>query len=596
MRRNKFLIWSCAVVCLGVFAGCGGGTEEETPAATAARGAAPTSTVASSPQATTSAGSTPVTQQPRNDALAGFRGTVIEKAVQAGYELENVKYGGRFVWPTQFSNALDPKLNNSGIGGDVRPNYEKIVNWATVGNDEFHQITPQLAEKWEANKELTVYTFNLRKGVKWHNVPPVNGRELVANDIVFSMNRYREPDAVNYASYKQIVSIETPDQYTVVIKIDEPNAFLLSDLIAALDYIVPREIVQDGSIVKTAIGTGPYIMTRWDFRQGSSHVRNPNYWGKDAKGNQLPYIDGWEVPFITDNATSLAAFRSGQIDVPIRSAIDDVIQIGKSTNIRVFGPSTPSAGQGLTFRTTKAPWNDIRVRAAFNMALDKEKFGDTVEGIGRWVYHGPLPAPHVFDRDITIDDLGPYAKFNPEKAKQFLIEAGYKDGKIKVPTALAAAQGLPYGPRTATFQALWKPYGIEIELEAMDFAKYNPYYFTRAIPDIALTHHILAQPNNLYWYALNKWHPDAVQNTAWINDAKVNEVIRQLKVTTDPAKKREFAKFLWDFDTLNSYTVWTPVAPGFTMTSARVRNYYLRQGGTGFMPLVWLTDAPRTSP
>ena len=590
--RAKLIAIAALTCSLTVMAACGGGSDENTtPQPTTAP------TTATGPTPTTAPGATAVATQPGSGTnIPGFTGTALDTTKLAPYELDNVRYGGTEVFPSQFANALDPKLNNRGIWPGVRSNYEKLVGWKAVDGQEYLQLSPELAESWQVSADLKTITFKLRQGIKWQNVAPTNGREFVASDAVYSMNRYREKEAVNYSSYLQVDSIEATDKYTVVIKIKEPNAFVLNELFSALDYVVPKELADSGEILSKAVGTGPFIMKKFAFRSGSSHVRNPDYWQKDAKGNRLPYVDAVEVPFITDPATSIAAFRSGQTDVPaVGPSLDQMVSVSKSAKVRVFWNGTNLTGQGFTFRADKAPWNDVRVRRAINMMLDKAKYGDLIEGPGRWTYSGPMPWSLVSDKPFTFEDLGPYYKYDPAAAKKLLIEAGFADGKIKSPTPLAAAQGNPYGPRTALFQTMFKEQGFEFELQSMDFATYNPYYFNRAAPDIALTHHILAQPN-LNWYAQNKFNADAAQNTGHVIDPEISKVLQQVKVTLDPAKQRELAKQIWDFDTLNSYNIWVPIARNYSIVGDRVRNYTFRQGGTGFFIFMWLADAPRTSP
>lgn len=166
---------------------CGGSGSDETPTARPAV----TSTVPS-PTASVQA-----TDSVAPAATTTATGNVIDTTQLAPYELENIRYGGTEVSPTQFSNALDPKFNNSGIGFDVRNNYESLLAWKAVVGQEYNQLVPQLAEKWTVSTDLKTYTFNLRKGIKFHDVAPLNGREFVADDVVFSMNSYREKDAVS---------------------------------------------------------------------------------------------------------------------------------------------------------------------------------------------------------------------------------------------------------------------------------------------------------------------------------------------------------------------------------------------------------------
>ena len=599
MRQvSRVLAFWIALLAITATVSCGGGDESAPTSIPTVTSSAPSPTTAAAP----AVASTPPAGIPITPAPSGIGGTVLEKAILPPIELDNIRYGGTLVWPTVSSNALDPKLNNSGIWPDVRSVYESLVEYQSTGENPYMQLVPKLAESWSVSSDLMTYTFKLRKGIRWQNVAPANGREFVASDAVFSMNRYREKDAVAYSFYEQIASIETPDKYTVVVKVKEPTAYLLQDLFANLDYVVLPELVAEGNgtLTSKAVGTGPYIMKRFAIRQGSSHVRNPDYWGKDAKGNPLPYTDALEVPYIADNGTAIAAFRAGQVDFTAGTGggpgTDNIIALSKTTGLRVYKTGAPIGGQGFTFRTDKAPWNDIRVRKAFNHAIDKQKFGDTVIGPGRWIHSGPLPFSLFFGRDEQLSDLGPYAKYDPAETKRLLIEAGFKDGKFKVPTPLAASQSSSYGPRTATFQALYKENGIEFDLQSMDMATYNPFYFNRALQDIGLTHHILAQAN-LNWFAQVKWNPNSVQNTAIINDPEVNRILKEIKITSDPVKMKEYARFLWDFDTLGSYTVWTPVENSYALSSARIRNWtYRLGGGQGFFMFMWLGDAPRTSP
>ena len=415
------------------------------------------------------------------------------------------------------------------------------------------------------------------------------------------MERYRQKDSTAYASYSQIDSLEAPDKYTVVVKVKTPNAYIVEELFGSLEYIVSPELVAEGSggLTTRAIGTGPYILQKFEYRQGGESVRNPDYWRKDLKGNVLPYVDSVKVTYIADRATGVAAFRTGQIDNPHLATADDRLSLARAMDLRYFKIGIPSyGGQGMAFKSNKAPWNDVRVRRALNMMLDKDRYNDIVDGKGRWDYSTPIPWYLVSSEPFTFDKLGPYYKFNPAEGRKLLIEAGFPDGKMKIPTPMAHGGG-QYPDRALAFQALWKEQGIEFALLSQDQATYNPYYFSRPFQDIGLTHHIGAQ-GNLNWFALNKYHPDASQNTSWVNDPEMNKIIAEVKVTLDPARTRQLARFIWDFDTLGSYNIWTGTASEtYSIVSAHMRNWTPRRGGgNGHVnePVPWLSDAPRTSP
>ncbi|MSQ31672.1 MAG: ABC transporter substrate-binding protein [Dehalococcoidia bacterium] len=586
MRLSSISKHLLALAVTGVMlAACGGG-EKETPAVQA-----------TNPPKTGTATTVPSASGPTVTAVPtvkGQTGTVLDKAFLGQAEMDNIKYGGTLRRPTTFSFILDSKRNQSaGLSDTMKYAYEKLYEWGPNKDNEFSTLAPLLADSWTASADLTTYTFKLKKGIKWQMVAPLNGREFVADDVVFNIKRYKEIDSTSFDRYGQVEDATAPDKYTVVVKLKEPNAFAVNELFAIIDYILPPELVRDGggSLTTTAIGTGPYILKRFELRQGASFVRNPDYWQKDAKGNVLPYTDAVEVAYIPDRATSVAAFRAGQTDFPLGNT-DDIVALGTNMDMRVFYTGR-SGGQGMTLNSTKAPWNDVRVRRAVNMSLDKAKHGDTVVGEGRWDYSVPIAWDLVSDEPFSFDKFGPYYKYNPTEAKKLLVEAGFVDGKIKIASPMAFGGGA-YPIIAQTFQALLKQNGIEFELNPMDMATYNPYYFNRPYQDIALTH-MLFEQRYVGWYAKTKYDKDAVQNTAKVNDPEMNKVIKELKVATDPAKLRQYARYLWDFDTLGSYNIWIPVGKGYTAASSRVRNNPMRNGPP-FLSELWLADATRTAP
>ncbi len=524
--------------------------------------------------------------------------TILDTAIFPAIEEEDVKYGGTYIHPSQWSDPMDPKTSQNSISWDTIWEYQKLVTWRPNPNDALVHLEPELAESWKISDDLKTYTFSLRKGVKWHNVAPVNGREFVADDVVFSLNRYKEKDAVASFSYAQIDSIEAPDKYTVIVKISSPNAYLLPELFGNLEYIVPKELVAEGNgfLSTKAIGTGPYILQKFQYRQGSEHVRNPDYWGTDSKGRKLPYIDTIRVPFITDVSTNIAAFRSGQVDTTIGVNNDQAIQLAKSMKLTLTTAGSLGAQQGLGFNTRKAPWDNVNVRRAFNMLLDKQKQGDQAWGVGRWYPSVPLPWEFVSDKPLTTEDFGPYYKYNPTEAKKLLIAAGFPDGKVKVASPLPIASNPSFLANIQTAQAQWKAEGIEFDLELMDFARYNSFWFQRNYGDIMMNHGPNSQPV-LNWFAQVKFSPTGTQNTSFIRGPEIEDIINQVRVTTDPAKQKQLAKAMWDFDVNGSWNVWFTNQTGYAVRSTRVHNYYSRASSAQSMRFyLWLDDAPRTSP
>src|SRR5881296_2600651 len=174
-------------------------------------------------------------------------------------------------------------------------------------------IEPDLAERWEEPDDTTV-VFNLRRGVRWHNKPPVNGRELVAEDVKFTFDRFltEKGNPLRYI-LEAVDKVEVVDRYTVKFLLHEPFVWLVDVLANPVGtWIIPREVVEQfGDLKKpeSAIGTGPFLLERYEPNIKTVFKRNPDYY-RDGQ----PYVDGAEWLVIDDESTGLAMYRTGQLD------------------------------------------------------------------------------------------------------------------------------------------------------------------------------------------------------------------------------------------------------------------------------------------
>ncbi len=595
--KNNLVILA-AIISIFTLIGCGGGNNESSKA-TATISTGPTATI---PTPTQVASATQIAKTPESSD-PGL--SIFTKATYAPFELENIKYGGTFKIASDAAGIpnLDPKLSAS-VGGWIGTSqwwYDKLVTWEADATGDLMHLEPRLAEKWEISSDYKTYTFTLRKGIRFHNIAPVNGRELVADDVVFSLNRYlNNPQATPL--FAQVDSISSPDKSHIVIKVKDPTAWLINDLFGKGEVIVAPELVQEtaGTLSTKAIGTGPYILKTWGSRVGSESLKNPDYWRKDTKGNTLPYVDSVINTFITDGATIVAGFRTGQIDQGGIRVPEDIMNLSKSVpGARVFRttvgtpPSTTPAG--IAFNTKKAPWNDVRVRRALALATDYTKYFETVSSLPSWDYGSPLPWSFVSKEAFTPDMLGPYYKFNPTEAKKLLIEAGYPDGKLKIENPITYTTRR--SPNAAVLQQLYKTYGIDLPIQLIDDATFGSQYYQRIHKDLAFTFQNTGDLS-LNWYAQNRYLDDGLQNTSFIADPEIQKIVQKIKFATDPAELQQYAKILWDFDTQGVWNIWLPLVPAYDIQSARLRNYTQRRGGnfSGQLLMPWLADAPRTNP
>ena len=273
-----------------------------------------------------------------------------------------------------------------------------IPDWAADRRAEHNPrslMRGQLAESWEQPDPLT-FIFNIRKGVNWHDKAPMNGRELTASDIEFNFHRYLGiGSGFSEASpfegqLPKIESVTATDASTVVFKLAAPDLFALDKLVNnRLAWIYPPEVIQQYGDVqdwRNLVGTGPMELT--DYVEGSSitWTKNPNYWGFDEKfpENRLPYVDEIVALIMPDSAARLAALRSGQVDMLGQwgdsqlSSIDQVDSLkGTDPDIKLWGFVTRSNNAFRFISAGRPPFNDIRVRQAMQMAVDRETIANT---------------------------------------------------------------------------------------------------------------------------------------------------------------------------------------------------------------------------
>ena len=296
-------------------------------------------------------------------------------------------------------------------------------------------IEGDLAESWTQPTDTT-YVFKLRRGVRFHPRPPVNGRELTAEDVKFTFERMLTEAGSNASMYRAISKVEAVDRYTVRFTLSEPFAWFL-DMVASpmAGAIVARECVEKWGDLKKAeavIGTGPWMLESYRPNVSLTMVRHPGYF---VAG--LPYIDRVELSIDEDNASRMAAFLAGRYDLgwEFPGAINRTDWVQIKDRLRQTRPNLQTVEfasnvvNDLAMRTDQKPWSDVRVRQAVCLALDrKEIIEATLEGVGN--VNGPLPAA-LTDWALPIDRLGEGAKFyrhDPAEARRLLAAAGYPSG------------------------------------------------------------------------------------------------------------------------------------------------------------------------
>jgi peptide/nickel transport system substrate-binding protein len=265
--------------------------------------------------------------------------------------------------------------------------------------------------------------------VRFHNVPPVNGRELTAEDVKYSIERQMtdQPGKFQHAYFflGKLANIETPDRYTVVFTTKTPYAPFMNYIASPWTVIVAREVVEQyGDLQRHAIGTGPFIMQAYRRDQEAVFIRNPHYFKKG-----LPYLDAVRIQYVIDPATATAAFRGRQTDISTLEFVDveSIKAAAPGVHVAEIVSMFPVVLRTQPYddqRPLKAPFSEKKVRQAIQAAVKPEEYIQITRGGWGLPMVGPIP-PNRKPWALPESDRPTY---DPQKAKQWLAEAGYPNG------------------------------------------------------------------------------------------------------------------------------------------------------------------------
>lgn len=356
--------------------------------------------------------------------------------------------------------------------------YDSLLRFKKGPNVPFEELTlePELAERWTVSPDAKTFTFNLRKGVKYANLPPLNGRELTSADVKFSyeyasrLGEFKDkklPVAQFEWMFEGLDKIETPDPYTAVVSFKDPFVPFLSFVADDYNLIHPRELYdQDGHLKDRIVGTGPYQLDPAASQKGSRWLwkKNATYWDLGKS-----YVDEIRWLVINENAAAIAAFQSKQLDhLNTEVFTYQGVQEFKKTNpTATLYQYSGEAGQHIYLQTAKPPFDDIRVRKAVAYGIDREELAKVHAG-------GPAPwAPTgAMIGLFTDEEARKMHKHDPAEARRLLTEAGHNrlDVVVNFP---GKAQGDAYITNLELVQAQFKKIGIDLVLKSIDQSDFS---------------------------------------------------------------------------------------------------------------------------
>lgn len=467
--------------------------------------------------------------------------------------------------PKTLNPALAQETTSTAVIGDLFSGLTKL-DLKTM------EIKPDLAERWEVSEDGKVWTFYLRKDVRWSDGVP-----FTADDVVFTFNEVYYNDSIP-SSTRDILTIKGKkikvkkvDDYTVRFTLPEPFAPFLNALSVA---ILPKhrleKYVREGTFntawnvntdPREIVGTGPWVIKEYVKGQRVVYERNPYYYERDEDGRRLPYIERKVGIIVGDPDTALLKFKSGGADY-IGLRPQDIQQVAKIKGVKIYDLGSTPSTTFLVFNqnpNAKIPRYKLRwfrnrlFRIAISHAIDRE-------GICYLVYNGlakPLYTP-VTEANRPYFDEGFYPKFeyNLQKAKEILESIGFKDrdgdGILEDPeghdlkfTLITNAGNKERETIGNIIKEDLKKIGIEVHFQPIDFNSLvsrltaPPYEWEAVI--IGLTGSIDPHFGRNVWHSsgtLHMWYPRQKEPaTEW--EKRVDELIDRGAIELDSRKRVE---------------------------------------------------------
>ncbi|MBM3583970.1 MAG: hypothetical protein FJX36_05925, partial [Alphaproteobacteria bacterium] len=439
---------------------------------------------------------------------------------------------GTVIWGLPAAaSVLDPHVSCGWLAKFINYQiYEALVEIELKTTEAPTKLKGQLAESWEISDDNTVFTFHLRKGVKFHDGTPFN-----ADAVKFNFDRFLDPNAPHYnetaAGYfgfigyspTEIKSVEAVDEHTVRVTLNNPNNDWLR--LGMEDcpqmYIVSPEAIKNygEELALHPTGTGPFKFVEREPGVKVELVRNDEYWGEKAKADRIIFRE------LEDPATRMAAFRAGEINIiqdPVWDEIEDLVDEGYVITKNENAPTL----WYLSLNTRHPALKDARVRQAINMAIDREGIArDVLKGYARPAYGMLNAGTYAHDPNYVS------YKYDPEGAKALLKAAGAE--------SLTISFELPkygFGELVEKWiQRDLKKVGIETELNVMEWLayldKWNP-----GMPDDVAINDLIWGEQTPQWTAQSyrcDRHPPNGWNNAWFCNPEADKLFQQAQAAAD---------------------------------------------------------------
>ena len=518
--------------------------------------------------------------------------TASQPALAPAGENETPKPGGQLnIVQTVDQHTWDLSFRNTAGGQEYA--YNSLMAFKTGPDIPYAEMVllPELAERWEVSPDAKVFTFTIRKGVKFQDQPPVNGRELNAADVKWSYEYWSRtgqfkdnkklPKAQLDFLFEGIQSVETPDRYTAVVRFNDAFVPFLNYAATFKNPIAPHEIYdQDGDLQTRIVGTGPFILDQANSLKDSKMVwtKNPNYWDEGK-----PYLDSVRWLILPEKATSDAAFKTKQVDLLSTIEFQEYQELIGGNPTAVVQKYVQPRGLHIYFGHVHGggPLSDIRLRRAIASAIDRDEINKATAG-----GHGAWAIPGAAYGLFTDQETRQLEKYDPAETKRLLTEAGFPNGltldwPYKVPNDRQIVNEL--------YQAQLKRVGINAPFRTMDqvtqrVLKYSGDY---DLDEGGSLGQVVADPDSMLFGA---YHSSSSLNWAQLRDPELDRLVVAQRREIDPTKRKELMKAAGKRIIDMQWAVETIYPPYWSVSHPYVRNFYSHFGNnnTGDVEKIWL--------
>jgi len=478
------------------------------------------------------------------------------------------QYGGVFTYmlaadPVGWDDAITPHYNCvGGVGGAQQclwsGDWAKGIAGGYGANDctwllpgEINRLdnkTGYIAESYEIHDDYLI--FDLRDGVLWHDKYPCNGREVTADDVVFSLERQMTLDTAylkaNYPLVAAAMDVYKVDEDTVRIDCDSAQ---MPELLSLIDfmYIYPQDAVElygDLNAWDTVIGTGPFTLEEYVEGSYLDFEKNPDYWGtypiigSPSDGDQLPYLDGYTVRIVPDPSVQDSLFRTGQLDI-LACDYDRAQALMDLTDVNYIKYFTQGGKAILCMRIDQEgqPWADKRVRQAMQLAIDNQQMVDELYGgQGERLYWPVGPSDEYAGAYVPLEDLeddtfevlpgqtisvADLFGYDLELAQDLMAAAGYEEG---FEAEVWVWDYYLYIDQLQVAKNMLEDINVTITINSVDYATISMIFVFRNYEEMLYGS---MSGVGTYFKGIN-WSGTGMWNQGYINDPYLNDVRDQM--------------------------------------------------------------------